>query len=289
MAKTVAILGASGVYGRHLTPRLVAAGYDVRAVVRRPEAAGVALGCGADVRIADIFDREALRTALEGAQIGINLATSLPGPSGRGDFAVNDHVRRDGTPLWVAACKAAGVARILQQSIAMVNAAGATMADEDTAFRPGDNATATQAVEASIAMEDAIRQSGLDWLILRGGLFYGPGTGFDDDWFARAATGRLRAPGTGEDYVSLVHIADMAAATVGALEAGVSGRALIIADDRPAQWRDVFGYVAKLAGGPPPAMGGRPGFPSFRVSNARARETLGWAPRYPDYRAGLVR
>ena len=74
-----------------------------------------------------------------------------------------------------------------------------------------------------------------------------------------------------------------------ALEAGVSGQALIVADDAPAHWRDVFGYVAEAAGGPAPATGGRPGFPSFRVSNARARAMLNWTPRYPDYRAGLAR
>lgn len=289
MGRTIAILGASGVYGRRLTPRLVEAGYSVRALARRPEAAGVARGCGADVRIADIFDAASLRAGLDGCEVGINLATSLPGPSGRGDYDVNDRVRREGAPLWVEACCAAGVGRIVQQGIAMVNAAGATLADEDTAFQPGDNPTATKAVEASIAMEETIRQSGLDWLILSGGLFYGPGTGLDDDWFARAAAGKLRLPADGSDYVSLVHIADMAAATVAAIEAGVSRQALIIADDRPAQWRDVFGYVAELAGAPSPATGGRPGFPSFRVSNARARGALSWTPRYSDYCAGLVR
>ncbi len=289
MAKTVAVLGANGVYARHLIPRLTAAGYQVRALVRRPEAAGVARGCGAEVKIADVFDASSLRSGLAGADIGINLATSLPGPSGRGDYDANDRVRREGAPLWVEACRAAGVGRIVQQGIAMVNANGAELADEDTPFTGGDNEMATRAVEASIAMEETIRGSGLDWLILRGGLFYGPGTGFDDDWFARGAAGKLRLPGDGTDYVSLIHIADMAAATVAALDARVSGQALIVADDYPAQWRDVFAYVAEIAGGPAPATGGRQGFPSFRVSNRRAGQTLAWAPRYADFRAGLVR
>ncbi len=289
MGKTVAILGASGVYGRHLIPRLVRAGYAVRALVRRVEAAGVARGCGADVCVADVFDAEALRVGLHGCDVGINLATSLPGPSGRGDYEVNDRVRREGAPLWVEACRAAGVGRVVQQSIAMVNAGGAVLADEETPFHAGGNEVATRAVEATLAMEQAVRESRLDWMILRGGLFYGPGTGFDDDWYARAAAGKLRVPRGGEDYVSLVHIADMAAATVAALDAGVSERALIVADDHPAQWRDVYGYVAEAAGAPPPAVGGRAGFPSCRVSNRRAREALSWSPRYADYRAGLVR
>ena len=78
----------------------------------------------------------------------------------------------------------------------------------------------------------------LDWLILRGALFYGPGTDFDDDWFARARAGKLRLPGEGDDYVSLVHIADMAGATIAALRRWPSRQALIVADDQPARWRD---------------------------------------------------
>lgn len=187
------------------------------------------------------------------------------------------------------ACRRAGVARVLQQSIALVGAAGDTLADETSVFEPaGDDVTA-RAIRATIAMEDAVRASGLDWAILRGGLFYGPGTGFDDDWFARAAAGKLRLPGDGADFVSLIHIADMAAATVAALDAWPSRQTLIIADDMPARWRDVFGYIASLAGAEPPKPGGRIGFPSFRMSNQRAREMLRWAPRYPDYRSGLVR
>jgi nucleoside-diphosphate-sugar epimerase len=286
---TVAIVGANGVYGRHLTPRLVAAGYRVHALVRRPEAAGVARACGADVRVADLFEADTLGAALEDCDTCINLATSLPGPSGRGDYDANDRVRRDGTPLLMEACRRAGVARVLQQSIALVGAAGETLADETSVFEPsGDDVTA-RAIRATLAMEGAVRASGLDWLILRGGLFYGPGTGFDHDWFARAAAGKLRLPGDGADFVSLIHIADMAAATVAALDAWPPRQTLIITDDMPARWRDVFGYIARLAGAEAPKPGGRIGFPSFRMSNRCARETLRWAPRYPDYRSGLVR
>jgi uncharacterized protein YbjT (DUF2867 family) len=61
MTLTVGVLGATGVYARHLLPRLVARGINVRALVRRPEAAVVARRCGAQIRTADIFDEESLR------------------------------------------------------------------------------------------------------------------------------------------------------------------------------------------------------------------------------------
>lgn len=289
MTGTVAILGANGVYGRHLTPRLMATGHTVRALVRRPEAAGLAQACGAEVRVADIFDPDSLQRGLEGCDTCINLATSLPGPSGRGDYDVNDRVRREGVPLLLQACREAGVGRLLQQSIAMVGADGETLTDEGAVPRPQGDDISARAINATLDMEDAVRASDLDWLILRGGLFYGPGTGFDDDWFARAAAGKLRLPGDGSDYVSLVHIADMAAATVAALRVWPSRQVLIIADDAPARWREVFGFIAGVTGAEPPQAGGRAGFASFRVSNRRAKEVLGWAPVYPDYRAGLIR
>lgn len=289
MGGTIAILGANGVYARHLIPRLVAADFKVRALVRRVEAAGVARACGADVRVADIFDAPSLRAGLEGADVCINLATSLPGPSGRGDYAVNDRVRREGVPLLLEACRVAGVPRLIQQSIAMVGASGAALFDEAArAELMGDDA-ASLAIRATLDMEDAVRASDIDWIILRGGLFYGPGTGFDDDWFARAAAGKLRLPEDGSDFVSLVHITDMCDATVAALQTWPSRQTLIIADDEPARWRDVFGYVAELAGASPPSAGGRRGFPSFRASNAEARRTLNWTPRYSNFRVGLAR
>ena len=288
--QTIAILGASGVYGRWLTPRLVANGFKVRALVRRPEAAAVATACGADVRIADIFDEGSLVSGLEGCDVGINLATSLPGPSGRGSFEANDRVRREGAPLWVNACRNAGVGRVIQQSIAMINASGSdAWSDEDTVYAATEQGVTTDAFAASIAMEDAVKSSDLDWIILRGGLFYGPGTGFDDDWFARAQAGKLRLPEDGSSFVSLVHISDMAVATLAAVKHWPSRQTLIVCDDQPARWRDIFGYVAQIASAPAPSPGGHAGFPSFRVSNRRAREALSWAPFYTDYRAGLVR
>jgi nucleoside-diphosphate-sugar epimerase len=289
MMERVAVLGATGVYGRHLLPRLTAAGYRVRALVRRPDAARLAAACGAELAAADIFDEGSLRTGLIGCDVAINLATSLPRPSSKGDFAKNDQLRREGTPIFVRACRAAGVPQILQQSIAMIHAGGGDAWADETTFHPVGDGVAAAAISAVRAMEATIEESGLDWLVLRGGLFYGPGTGFDDDWFARARAGKLRMPEDGHDYVSLIHITDMAAATVAAIGRWPSRQALIVADDQPAPWRDVLTYVCTVARVSPPQPGGRALMPSFRVTNRRARELLSWAPSYTDYRAGLVR
>jgi nucleoside-diphosphate-sugar epimerase len=289
MNARIAVLGATGVYGRHLVPRLTAAGYRVRALARRPEAAATVAACGAEVVAADIFDKASLRAGLAGCDVAINLATSLPAPGEQGDYAKNDQLRREGTPIFVRACREAGVPRVLQQGIAMTHAGGGDQWADETTFHPPGEGIAGAAIAAVRAMEAAVVESDLDWVILRGALFYGPGTGFDDDWFARARAGKLRLPAEGNDYLSLIHIADMAAATVAAIRHWPSRQPLIVADDCPASWRDVLTYVCAVAGSDPPQPGGRALMPSFRVKNARARELLGWEPAYRDYREGLIR
>lgn len=288
---TIAVLGATGVFGRHLVPRLVRAGYRVRALVRTPKAAAASAACGAEIHSADIFDGASLRAALQGCDTAINLATALPSPAkSGGDFDLNDRMRREGVPIFLEACSAVGVRRVLQQSIAMVHCGGGdAWADEDQSASVPLDTVAGRATAAARDMEATVVASALDWLILRGALFYGPGTGFDDDWFERARSGKLRLPEDGQAFVSLVHIADMADAAVAAIGRWPSRRSLIIADDEPVRWRDLFGFVAAAVGGAPPAAGGPPRFPSFRVSNRRAREALGWSPRYPSYAVGLAR
>ncbi len=287
--QTVAVVGATGVYGRHLVPRLVARGRQVRVLVRDPARATLAVACGAEVRRADLFDLDALRAGLMGCDVVVNLATAVPRPDRPGgDFAANDRLRREGTPILLAACRATGVERVLQQSIAMVNGAGDAWGDEETALPVAGDDPASAAIAAARAMEESVRASTVDWVVLRGGLFYGPGTGLDDDWRARARAGTLRVPGDGGAWVSLVHVADMAEATVRALERWPSRRALIVADDRPVAWWELFAWVAAREGGAPLLVDGRLGFPSFRLRNARAREALAWQPFHRDYRSGLA-
>ena len=284
MSLAIAVVGASGVYGRHLVPRLVARGHRVRALVRRPESAAPLAQCGAEVRTADIFDVGSLKAAFTGCDAVINLATSVPRPGQAPDFAMNNRIRREGTVAVIAACRDTGVERMVQQSIAMVHAgSGDDWIDESSAVRP------TPVTQSAIDMEALVTASDRQWIILRGGLFYGPGTGREDDWFARAAQGTLKMPGDGADYASLIHVADMADATVAALERAAPRSTFLVGDDHPSRWRDILTCAALMVGAAAPPAGGPVVLPSFRASNRRLREALDWAPRYPNLQTGLAR
>ncbi|MGE0420811.1 MAG: NAD-dependent epimerase/dehydratase family protein [Reyranellaceae bacterium] len=276
MSLAIGVLGAGGVYGRHLVPRLLARGHRVRALVRRPAAAPP----GSSVRIADIFDGESLRRGLDGCDVVINLATAVPRPDRPADFTMNDRIRREGTARLIAACGRGQ--RLLQQGIAMVHAGGEALVDEQAALHAGP------ATASAIDMETLVHDSGLSHLILRGGLFYGPGTGREAQWLDAAREGSMVIPGDGSAFVSLIHVADMAEATAMAVDARSAGGILLVVDDHPVRWRELLSYVAKRAGAPEPGTGAPIRLPSFRCGNAAARAALGWRPFYADYRSGLV-
>ncbi|MBI1728037.1 MAG: hypothetical protein HYR50_12295 [Candidatus Rokubacteria bacterium] len=99
----IAVLGATGAAGR--------------AFLRRVAARGHALA----TERADIFDPRALAALLKGCDAAVNLVTSIPKPGGRGDWRVNDRIRREGTASVLAACREAGIGILVQQGVAMLH------------------------------------------------------------------------------------------------------------------------------------------------------------------------
>lgn len=173
--------------------------------------------------------------------------------------------------------------QVIQQSIALyMLSEGDGVVDETAALPP------VPANQPVIAMEAAVRESGLAFCILRGGGFYGPDTGYDAEWRRLALAGQLTYAGNGSNWVSLIHVADMGAAVVAALSRGAWGETLAVIDDEPVTRRALFEHIAALDGAVTPRGTAEPRPPSFRVSNRRLRQHLGWAPFYANYRVGLA-
>jgi nucleoside-diphosphate-sugar epimerase len=137
-------------------------------------------------------------------------------------------------------------------------------------------------------MEAMVRASALDWCILRAGLFYGAGTGREDEWRLAAQENRLTLPGDGSSLLSLVHVVDMARAVVTATEYAPPGSVYNVVDDEPVRYKDLFTYIAAQLDKGAPKAGGPKILPSLGCKNARIREELPWQPSYPSYRSGLA-
>ncbi|RJL27088.1 NAD-dependent epimerase/dehydratase family protein [Bailinhaonella thermotolerans] len=283
----VFVAGATGAVGRQLVPLLVE-GHEVVGASRSPAGADWLRARGAEAVRADVLDAEGLRRVV--AQAAPDVVMYQVTDLSAADGAANGRVRREGTRNLVDAATAAGVRRIVAQSISWAYAPGEGPADEsvpldDTADEPrARTVAAVKALEETAAeLEHAV--------ILRYGLLYGPGT-----WYApggpvaAALSGRPGPPFLGnvvadDGVASFVHVADAARAAVAALD-WPAGPVNVV-DDEPAPACEYLPVLAEALGAPAPARtaGRRPWERGALNALARSR---GWRPERPTWRTGFA-
>lgn len=184
----MAVTGAFGFTGRALAMRLLDAGHEVVTLTRR-SGSGDPLASRITVRPFDTDHPAALAAALAGVDTLFNTYW-LRFP--RGSQTFEGAVARSAALF--AAAREAGVGRVVHVSV--VNAA----ADAETPY-----------VRAKAALESVVRSSGLEWVIVRPTLTYGPSDILINNlaWALR----RLPVygmPGLGRYTVQPVHVDDVA-------------------------------------------------------------------------------
>jgi nucleoside-diphosphate-sugar epimerase len=180
------LAGATGVIGRRLTPLLLAHGHSVCAATRSQDKSEFLRKLGASPVVVDVFDAEALSTAVLDAkpEIVIHQLTDLAvvqDPAQRSSaLARNARIREEGTRNLVAAARKAGAHRLIAQSIAWAYAPGPRPFREDHPLdlnAEGDRLVSVRGVEA--LEEQVLGASPMEGLVLRYGRLYGPGSGTD--------------------------------------------------------------------------------------------------------------
>ena len=292
---TVFVTGATGAIGRHVVPQLVAAGHEVTGLARSEEKVAQLSAQGAKAAEVSLFDAGALRDAFAGHDVVANLATSIPQSPRRSAWAENDRIRTEGSRAVVDAAIAAGVSRLVQESITFPYADnGDAWIDEDTDFDPGTLMTSVVEAESNAAR---FRASGATGVVLRFGAFYGPDTWHTDTALRFAGRHIGAVIGRRGGYMSSIHLADAGSAVLAALDAP-SGTYNVV-DDEPMTKREYALALGEAAGARPwvsvpgraAKLGGsltEPLARSQRVSNRRFRDVTGWAPRYASVREGLA-
>src|SRR6266511_5859367 len=119
----VFVTGRTGALGRHTIPALVQQGHTVTAPARLPAKAATLTAQGAIPVAVSLFDRSALTAVFAGHDAVVNLASAIP-PMRRWMSATawqrNDRVRMEGSAAVVDAALAAGVGRVVQESVSML-------------------------------------------------------------------------------------------------------------------------------------------------------------------------
>ena len=298
----VLVVGASGAIGTRLVPRLRRHGHEVIGSCHSPGKAGQLRALGAEPVTLDALDATAVREAVAAARPDaiIYQATALANARFSRNldrsFTQTNRLRTEGMDIMLAAAREAGVRRFVAQSFASYRYAreGGWIKSEDDALDPAPPESARQTNAAMAHLDEAVTAAG--GIALRYGGFYGAA---NDGLIGPVRKRQFPIVGDGDGVSSFIHLDDAAAATVLALNH--DGPAIYnIVDDEPAPQREWLPVLATALGAKQPRH-----FPvwfarlivgdglvmmieSRGASNARAKEELGWAPRYPSWRQGFV-
>jgi nucleoside-diphosphate-sugar epimerase len=304
------VAGATGVMGKQLVPRLVAAGHEVVGMTRSQSKQAALRELGASSVVADALDPEQVAAAVAGAQpeVIVHQLTAIAALDPRHfdrDFAQTNRLRTEGTDHLLSAGRAVGVRRFLAQSYTSWPYAriGGPIKTEADPLDPAPAREMRQSLAAIRHLEDAVTSA--DWtegLVLRYGAFYGPGTSLSagGDQVEMVRKRKFPLVGNGAGVWSFLHIADAAEATVAAVEHGERGIYNVV-DDDPAPVAEWLPALADELGAPKPwrvprfvgrLFAGEAGAVMMTemrgASNAKAKRELGWRPGHPSWRQGFA-
>ncbi len=276
-------------------------------MTRSPAKVDALRAAGAEPVVVDALDPAAVTSAVADARPDavIHQLTAIPSRIDprkiERDFALNDRLRTEGTRHLLAAAQAAGVTRVLAQSIAFAYAPGppGTVHREDDPLIVDPPKQFRRSAAAIAELERAVLGAGGQ--VLRYGYFYGPGSSISPEGSIGQDVSRRRLPivGGGTGVWSFIHIEDAARATVATLASERAG-AYNIVDDEPAPVSEWLPALASALGAPRPrrvpALVARPLAGSYGImtmtraqggSNELAKRELGWTPRYASWREGF--
>jgi nucleoside-diphosphate-sugar epimerase len=253
----ILIAGASGAIGRALVRRLRANQHEVFAPIQSHGSAAVLKEIGAEPVIADALDAAAVKAAV--GQIRpdavINELTSLPRhytPAEMKAAAKRDrNLRVEGNINLLAVLRDAGVRRYLLQSSGFWYAPGPGPADESvplvSSASPGVEAGARTYRDLEAR---ASATPGIEFVALRYGFFYGPGTWYtrEGDMGDQVRQQQVPIIDEGQGVYSFVHIDDAAGATAAALRCPPGAYNIVDGNPSPQHvWLTAF---ARAAGAP---------------------------------------
>jgi len=169
----VAITGATGFLGSHITERLLAEGWQVRILARDPARATSFADRVEKIVYADICDKDALNDLFAGVDMVVHLVSNFRVVGGAPESY--HHVNHQGTIAALEAAGGCGVSRFIHCSTIGVHGdVAVSPASEDSPFNPGDLYQKTKLL-AEDACRSEMKLGRMEVTIARPTSQYGPG------------------------------------------------------------------------------------------------------------------
>lgn len=247
MGRHAAVTGAGGSLGRALVAQLIAEGWSVAGLVRRERDAAALRQLRATPVMGDLRDRESLARLMSGAEVVYHLAAWMGKPA-KSELAQTINV--EGTRQVVQKAAAAQVKRlVLASSIAVYGPVREGVITEERAPWPvGDLYGDSKARAERVARDEADRL-GLELVILRPTMIYGPTS---PSWtitpFETIQRGLPIIIGDGNDLLDAVYVDDVANAFVLAGRVPEAAGESFNIGGGAVTWNDFMGAYAKMTG-----------------------------------------
>lgn len=242
--KTVFLTGATGFVGSHAARRLLADGWRVRALVRRPDKPGL-LPDGIEVVVGQLVDNTGYRAALYGCDAVLHVAGLVKART-RQEYLV---ANADGTEKLVRAageaCPSAMFVLVSSQAAAGPSRDGQPVT-ESAPPRP-----VSWYGESKLEGERRLAQHARGpWCVVRPSVVYGPGDTGVLELFRIVQSGFAPIVAGGLCRVQLIAVEDLVEVLVASLgRPDLSGRQGFAARDTVAT-KALFGYLANLRNPP---------------------------------------
>ena len=305
------VAGATGAIGTQLVPRLVAAGHEVVGMTRSESKRSSLEKIGAMPVVADALDPDQVADAVARSRpdVIVHQLTAIGAVDMRHfdrDFALTNRLRTEGTDNLLSAGQAVGVRRFVAQGVGAYGAymrTGGPVKSEEDPLDPTPAREMRETLAALRHLEQAVL--GAEWtegIVLRYGVFYGPGTTLAPGAEQFEIVRRRKFPlvGDGGGVWSFIHVADAAEATVKAIEGGERGIYNVV-DDDPAPVAEWLPTLAQTLGAKKPMhvprfvgrlFAGEAGLVMMTdvrgASNEKAKRELAWRPAHPSWREGFA-
>jgi nucleoside-diphosphate-sugar epimerase len=300
-ATAVLVTGATGGIGRAVCRELVTHGYRVLGLARDDDAKA-RLPYAVVPILGDVREPERWISGIRRADVVIHLA--LPAEFGSGKKERSDAEREADEMASILERLGTHVRREKKR---MIHTFGALM------YEPNRDGWVTEASPISSGRGYGIRhrtaypvlarlrKKGLQAISVNPAFVYGPGGWFERSMIEPMSRGESTFIGDGTQTMHYIEAMDAAAGYRLAIENGLQGDDYLLADDRPSTLGDFTRLVAREMGAPEPRpvpeedlipVLGAWAVEAYtfcpKVDSTRARERLGWTPRFRTVEEGVL-